>query len=83
MRNIIDSDFLAYPYGLYNDEFINVAKNNEIKLGFLFKKPHHRARQEHDDFYIPRIKIVKTTPKWRFKLALKYGFLQEDNLLLK
>ncbi len=49
-------EYIAYPYGVYNDDVIAAAKEKDFKLGFAFKK-YGYAYRGNNQYAIPRIKI--------------------------
>lgn len=62
--------YIAYPFGAYNNEIINEAKNHNYKLAFTFKANNRRCASRKDQPYeMPRIKIngfsdVEEIKKW-------------------
>lgn len=72
MRNIIDSKYFAYPYGLYSDDYKKVLKDNDYNLAFTFgPNKEHRKVSINDDMYtIPRLNFSTNIPLWKFKLRL-------------
>lgn len=61
-------DYLAYPYGIYNDEIIEQLEESEYKLAFIFRK-HDYVTRDSKQYEMPRIKIngfstVEDIKKW-------------------
>ncbi len=50
-------DYLAYPYGQFNDNFKKLAKENGYKLGFAFRN-YVKAKRTDDPYEIQRIKVA-------------------------
>ena len=71
--NYLNSSFIAYPFGDYNQTYIKVLKEQKYKMGFLYSSPFIRASRNNDLFKIPRITIGNNLSTWRFKLALIIG----------
>lgn len=60
--------YIAYPYGVYKKEVIELAKENNYLLAFTFRKATY-ATKDSPQYEIPRIKIngysnVDTLKKW-------------------
>ena len=55
-NKIFGFEYIAYPYGQHNDNLINVAKANGMKMGFAFRK-YVCATRNDDRYAIPRVKI--------------------------
>jgi len=70
------SDYFAYPYGHYNDNIIDVLKNNNYKMAFTFgpDKNHRKATYEDDDYKIPRLNISNDMSIIKFILRLIVPF---------
>ena len=49
-------NYIAYPYGVFTQEFIEAAKNNKIKMGFRFGTDTYATRN-YSRYQIPRVKI--------------------------
>ena len=50
-------DYIAYPYGQFNDNFKKLAKENDYKLGFAFRN-YVKAQRTDDPYEIQRIKVA-------------------------
>ena len=76
MRNIIDTKYYAYPYGLSSDTYKQVLKDYEYKLAFTFgPDKEHRKVSTNDDIYnVPRLNFSTDIPLWKFKLRLFLPF---------
>ena len=48
--------YIAYPYGSFNQNMINAAKNNNMKMGFRFGQTNCASRKD-PRYAIPRLKI--------------------------
>lgn len=72
MKDIIDTKYFAYPYGQYNDNYINILKNNNYKLAFGFgpKKEHRKFSIKDNRYAIPRINLSSTYPYYKYILRL-------------
>jgi len=49
-------DYLAYPYGIYNEEIIDQLEESDYKLAFIFRK-HDYVTRDSKKYEMPRIKI--------------------------
>lgn len=76
MNKIIPSKFYAYPYGAYNENIIDVLKEEDYKLAFTFgpSKNHRKMYYFDNNYKIPRLNISNDMPLWKFKLRLKLPF---------
>jgi peptidoglycan/xylan/chitin deacetylase (PgdA/CDA1 family) len=77
----LETEFIAYPFGSYTEDFIKVLKKNEYKMGFLYEQPFIRATQKNNLYKIPRITIGRNLEDWRFKLILSLGFFTKKNII--
>lgn len=59
--NALDFEYLAYPYGIYTEDFIKAAKDSGYKLAFLYGNADY-ARRTDDAMEIPRIGIRGDQP---------------------
>jgi hypothetical protein len=67
-QEIFNFDYMAYPYGTYNDIVLEELENHNYKLAFTFKD-YDYARRTFTPYEIPRIKIngystVEDIKKW-------------------
>ena len=71
-QTVIDTKYLAYPYGIYNDTIINVLKEKKYKLafGFGYDGDFKKAYKTDNKYVIPRLSINSSMPLWKFKLRL-------------
>ena len=83
IEDILDTQYVAYPFGSYTEDYISALKENDYRLGFLYKAPFVRATQENDNFKVPRVTIDRRLQFWRFKLALKIGLPSKTNIIPK
>lgn len=76
MHEIINTSYFAYPYGHYNDDIIEVLKDNNYKLAFTFgpEKNHRKAKISDDAYLISRLNISNDLPLWKFILRLKLPY---------
>lgn len=65
-----DFDYLAYPYGAYNQDTIEAVKESGYKLAFAFRYPNYATRND-DPFEISRIRIEGTMGIYEFEKWLK------------
>lgn len=72
MKKIIDSDYYAYPYGDYTDDYIKALKDNNYKIAFTFgpSKEHRKANYSDDNYKVPRLNISKDMSMFKFVLRL-------------
>lgn len=80
--NILKSSIFAYPFGEYNNDIIDVLKEEYI-MAFTYKSPFYRATQNDNIYTIPRVSIGGNLPFFRFKIALDYGLISKKNILPK
>lgn len=71
-RSIIDTNVIAYPYGLYNDTYISALKEEKYDMAFTFgPDKNHRKVKRNDSLYeIPRFNIGADYPYWKYILRL-------------
>ena len=71
-KEIINSEAFAYPYGLYNETYIEALKEEGYKLAFTFGpgKKHRKVKQGDSIYEIPRLNMQADYPFWKFKLRL-------------
>ena len=72
MKRIIDTKYIAYPYGEYDSEYIRALKDSGYEMAFIFGpgKEHRKARLTDDNYKIPRLNISNNMPMWKFVLRL-------------
>ena len=68
-KNIIPSEYLAYPFGDYNDNIKQVLKDKKYKLAFTFRD-NRKATRNDDDYAINRINVSTDKPLYKFALRL-------------
>ncbi len=62
----LNTDVFAYPFGMYNEAYLNATKNAGFKMAFTFK-PSGRARRTNGVYEIPRININSEVSFRKFK----------------
>lgn len=62
--------YMAYPYGGFNDTMLKVAENSNIKMAFTFKTPNY-ATQHCSPYKVPRQKITAETSFEEFKKIME------------
>lgn len=72
MNNIVKSKFYAFPYGIYNDQYIQILKDNGFEMAFGFGpgKEHRKANINDDNFKIPRLNITNEMSDLKFILRM-------------
>ena len=72
MRKVIDTDYIAYPNGVYDDTYIKALKDNKYKMAFTFgpRKDHRKYKKTDDNYKIPRLFIDSNMPDYKFILRL-------------
>lgn len=79
-RNILNTNIIAYPYGDYNEGFIEILKEEGYIMAFLYASPFIRATRSDNLYKIPRVSIGSNVSFYRFKIILKYGLLSKKNV---
>lgn len=67
MRELKTFEYVAYPFGLYNENFIETLKEKNVKLAFVLAE-NRKATREDDDFKVNRINVSKDKPLYKFAL---------------
>jgi peptidoglycan/xylan/chitin deacetylase (PgdA/CDA1 family) len=72
MESIVSTKYFAYPYGFYNDTYIQVLKDNNYNLAFTFGpgKKHRKCTQNDSKYEVPRLNISNSMSFNKFKLRL-------------
>ena len=72
MKKIINTKYLAYPYGKYSDNYIKALKENNYKLAFTFgpDKEHRKFSIKDNRYKIPRINVSTTYPYYKYVIRL-------------
>lgn len=65
-----DFKYLAYPFGAYTDEMIEVVKENGYRLAFAFRYPNYATREDNP-YEVSRIRIEATMDLYEFEKWLK------------
>lgn len=63
------TEYIAYPFGAVNKDFVDVLKENGYKYGFVFTD-NKKATRKDDNFHINRINVSSNKDMLRFKLRL-------------
>lgn len=59
-------DYMAYPYGGYNDVMLEVIAGTDIKMAFTFKTSGYATR-DYPVYEIPRLKVTAETSMEEFR----------------
>lgn len=72
LKEIINTKYFAYPYGLSSDTYKKVLEDNNYDLAFTFgpDKEHRKASVKDNKYSIPRLNFSTDIPLWKFKLRL-------------
>lgn len=62
--------YMAYPYGGFNDNMLKAVERSNIKMAFTFKTPNY-ATQRCSPYKVPRQKITAETSFKEFKKIMK------------
>lgn len=75
-NNIIQTKYMAYPFGDYNNDIIDVLKENKYNLAFTFGpgREHRKAKHKDSNYKIPRLCIANGMPMWKFALRIEMPF---------
>ena len=71
-KEIINTNYFAYPFGNYNNDYIKALKKNNYKLAFGFGSDgdFKKASYKDNKYVIPRLSISGSMPLWKYKLRL-------------
>lgn len=67
MNAIKTFEYVAYPFGLYNDELIEILKGKNVKMAFTLAD-NKKATRGEDDFKVNRINTSTDKPLYKFAL---------------
>ncbi len=70
-QEIFNFDYMAYPYGAYNDMVLEELENHNYKLAFTFSN-YEYARRTFTPYEIPRIKLNGNSDVEYLKSWLNY-----------
>lgn len=71
MKEIIDTKYIAYPFGDYNQEYIKALKDNGYELAFTFGPEYRKADISDNIFAVPRLSISNDVSTLKLYLRLK------------
>ena len=76
MKEVVDTEYFAYPYGKYGDNYIESLKDNNYSLAFTFgpDKEHRKANINDNRYEIPRLNVSTTYSFYKFVLRLILPF---------
>lgn len=76
MKNIVDTKYFAYPYGLYSESYIKALKKNRYSLAFTFggDAKHKKFNNNDNRYLIPRLNLSTDYPYWKFVLRMYLPF---------
>lgn len=67
MRSLKSYEYVAYPFGICNDIFIESLKGENVKLAFLLAD-NKKATRNDNDFKVNRINVSTDKPLYKFAL---------------
>lgn len=72
MSKIVETNYYAYPFGDYNDDYINALKDSGFNMAFTFGpgKEHRKADISDSNFTVPRLNISNDMSYLKFVLRL-------------
>ena len=72
MKELIPSQYFAYPFGDNTDEYIKALKDSGYKMAFTFGpgREHRKSDMKDDNYLVPRLNISNDMPMWKFILRL-------------
>ena len=72
MKEVVATEYYAYPFGDYNDDYIRALKDSGYKMAFTFgpKKEHRKSDLKDDNYKVPRLNISNDMPMYKFILRL-------------
>ena len=65
-KNVLNTEIFAYPFGVYDDNYLNAVKDAGFSMAFTFK-PSSRVKLGTDSYQIPRININSQVSFEKFK----------------
>ena len=76
MPEEINQTAFAYPYGKYNETYIEALKEQGYKIAFTFgpDKEHRKFSQKDDPYKIPRYNFSTNYPYYKFVLRMILPF---------
>jgi peptidoglycan/xylan/chitin deacetylase (PgdA/CDA1 family) len=76
MKELTDTEYYAYPFGVHDERMINELKNNNYKMAFGFGpgKEYRKARRSDDDFKVARLNISDKVSFTKYLLRLYLPF---------
>ena len=72
MKELIDTEYYAYPFGDWNEDYIRALKDSGYKMAFTFgpSREHRKSDLKDDNFKVPRLNISNDMPMYKFLLRL-------------
>ena len=72
MKEVVDSPYIAYPYGHHSDNYHKALEEEKYRLAFTFGPDgEHRKLDQNDNKYeLPRLNMSDQMPFWKFLLRL-------------
>lgn len=67
---ITDLSYIAYPYGYYNDQMIEVLRENHVKLAFGYNENRKASIHDHN-YKLPRFAVTAFTTMDSFRAMLE------------
>ncbi|HIR15411.1 polysaccharide deacetylase family protein [Massilicoli timonensis] len=68
-KEAVSTDYMAYPYGKYNDAVKAALRREKVKLAFSYHQ-YHKMKRSDDAYELPRFSINAYTPMFLFRWYL-------------
>ena len=74
MKEEIETDYYAYPYGKYSNNYIQALQAEDYQMAFTFgPDQEHRKAAVGDSLYaVPRLNMSSKMPFWKYVLRLNW-----------
>ena len=71
VKELISSNYYAYPYGRYSKQYQKALKEEDYSLAFTFGpgKEHRKLKQDDNIYELPRLNMSNGMPKWKFIMS--------------